>query len=397
MHECRSSLNEDLPAKHHMGWRRVVYNFTPAWFSVVMGTGMVSTILYTLPYNGRWLYWISIVIFAVNIGIFAACCLLSFLRYTMYPETFKIMLTQPAQSMFLSTIPLGLATIVNMICYVCVPVWGYWVEDLAWALWIVDASLSILSALCLPFSLMSQDVDAQLSSMTAIWLLPIVTCVVTSGTGAIVAGILSNTQHALWTIVASYVLWGVGICLAMMVYVIYFQRLTMHKLPHKGVIMSVFLPMGPLGSGSFGAMKLAESAKAVFSITYTFRDSSAASIVYVFGAMTALILWAFGLPWLFFAFASILKSGRFPFNIGWWAFTFPVGAYAMATCQLGKELPSAFFRVLGTILSLVVVIHWAVVSVGTLGEVITGNFFITPGPDKINQKQEGGNDPEDIA
>jgi tellurite resistance protein TehA-like permease len=98
---------------------------------------------------------------------------------------------------------------------------------------------------------MISNVDAQLSSMTAIWLLPVASCVVASGTGAVVADLLLNPNHALWTIIVSYVLWGVGICLSMIVYVIYFQRLTVHKLPHKGVIMSVFLPMGPLGSGTF--------------------------------------------------------------------------------------------------------------------------------------------------
>lgn len=88
--------------------------------------------------------------------------------------------------------------------------------------------------------------------MTAVWLLPIVCCVVAAASGAIVADVLPNPQHALWTILASYILWGIGVPLAMMVMVIYFQRLTLHKLPPKAVIVSVFLPLGPLGQGGFG-------------------------------------------------------------------------------------------------------------------------------------------------
>lgn len=65
--------------------------------------------------------------------------------------------------------------------------------------------------------------------------------------------------------------------------------------------------------------------------------------------MVSIFLWAFGLVWLFFASASIAQCRHFPFNIGWWGFTFPLGAYAMGTCQLGQELPSAFFRVIGTV------------------------------------------------
>lgn len=123
------------------------------WFSVVMGTGMISTALNTLPYNGRWLYWISIVVFVLNVAIFAVCSILSVLRYTMYPETLNTIMNEPAQSMFLSTFPMGLATIVNMICFVCVPAWGNWTRDFAWALWMVDVCLSVISALYLPFSL----------------------------------------------------------------------------------------------------------------------------------------------------------------------------------------------------------------------------------------------------
>ncbi|GFF30289.1 sulfite efflux pump SSU1 [Aspergillus udagawae] len=394
---CRSSLDKYRFAEQHRGWRRVVYSFTPSWFSVVMGTGMISTALNTLPYNGRWLYWISIVVFALNVAIFAVCSILSVLRYTMYPETLSAVLNEPAQSMFLSTFPMGLATIVNMVCFVCVPAWGNWARDFAWALWMVDACLSVISALYLPFSLMVSNVDAQLSSMTAIWLLPIASCVVASGTGAVVADLLLDPNHALWTIIVSYVLWGVGICLSMIVYVIYFQRLTVHKLPHKGVIMSVFLPMGPLGSGTFAAMKLGTAGKSVLSKTQTLNDSSAASIVYVIGAMTALILWAFGLPWLFFACASVLKSGRFPFNIGWWAFTFPVGAYAMGTCQLGRQLPSAFFKVLGTVISLIVVIHWMVISASTLKGVVSGKIFVAPGVASVQRQGKEENDSENIS
>jgi tellurite resistance protein TehA-like permease len=99
---------------------------------------------------------------------------------------------------------------------------------------------------------MAHGNETQLSSMTAVWLLPIVSCVVAASSGAIVADVLPNPQHALWTVLVSYVLWGIGVPLAMMVMVIYLQRLTLHKLPPKAVIVSVFLPLGPLGQGGYG-------------------------------------------------------------------------------------------------------------------------------------------------
>jgi tellurite resistance protein TehA-like permease len=94
--------------------------------------------------------------------------------------------------------------------------------------------------------------EMELSAMTAVWLLPIVSCVVAAASGAIVAEVLPDPQHALWTIIASYILWGIGVPMAMMITTIYFQRLSLHKLPPKALIVSVFLPLGPLGQGGFG-------------------------------------------------------------------------------------------------------------------------------------------------
>jgi hypothetical protein len=36
------------------------------------------------------------------------------------------MIRHPAQSLFLGTFPMGLATIINMIIFVCAPSWGNW-------------------------------------------------------------------------------------------------------------------------------------------------------------------------------------------------------------------------------------------------------------------------------
>ncbi|KAI2713043.1 hypothetical protein CBS147354_7854 [Penicillium roqueforti] len=242
----------ECDSKHEHGWRHIVRNFTPAWFSVNMGTGITSILLNTLPYNGRWLYWISIVIFCLNIFLFAIFLTITTLRYVLYPKIFYLMVTHPAQSLFLGTLPMGLATIVNMFCFVCVPAWGEWAAYFAWAMWIADAVISVLTCFGVPFIVMTRTANVELRATGAAWLLPIVSCVVAAATGAIVADVLPNPQYALGTIVASYILWGVGVPLALMVMVIYLMRLMLHKLPPKALIVSTFLPLGPLGQGGFG-------------------------------------------------------------------------------------------------------------------------------------------------
>ena len=189
--------------------------------------------------------------------------------------------------------------------------------------------------------------ETRLATMTAAWLLPIVSTIVAAASGAIVANVLRDPQQALWTVIVSYILWGTGVPIAMATLVIYFQRLTIYKLPAKEVIVSVFLPLGPLGQGGFGIMQLGVVAMKIFPQTKTLTWN-AGEVFYVVGFLVALVMWGFGLLWLFFALSSIRRS-KFPFNMGWWGFTFPLGVFTTATTTFGKEMPSRFFDVLGTV------------------------------------------------
>ena len=195
--------------------------------------------------------------------------------------------------------------------------------------------------------------DTALSTMTAAWLLPIVAPIVASASGGIVASVLPDPRHALWTIITSYILWGIGVPLAMVVLVIYFQRLTMYKIPPREVIVSVLLPLGPLGQGGFAVMQLGTVSMRIFPLTKTLPAVAAAGgrpgdILYIMGWVVALVMWGFGVVWLFFALASISRSS-FPFNMGWWGFTFPLGVLTVSTTTIGKETESRFFDVLGTV------------------------------------------------
>jgi hypothetical protein len=97
-------------------------------------------------------------------------------------------------------------------------------------------------------------------------------------------------------------------------------------------------------------MNLGSVALHIFAKTGTLQSSTtnSAEILYVLGWLVATIMWGFALVWLFFAAASITRS-KFPFNMGWWGFTFPLGVFTTSTTQMAKELPSTFFKVLGTV------------------------------------------------
>lgn len=309
--------------RYNTGWRRIPTNFSPSWFSVTMGTGVVSILLINIPFQADWLYWLSVVFFALNAVLFALAFGVSVLRYTLWPEIWGVMIQDPTNSLFLGTIPMGFATLVTSWVFLCCPYWGEWATTFAWVCWMIDSVVAVAVTVSLPFLLMSQSHQQSLDRITAAQLLPIAASIVASGTGVGVANILPNPEHALGTLIACYVLWGLATPLAMTILVIYYHRLALHKLPPREIIVSSFLPLGPLGMGGYAVMRCGGVARKVFPLVEFFHGLEVAGdIAYILGVFIALIMWAFGLCWLVFAVAAIYGARPFPFNMGksWSAF-----------------------------------------------------------------------------
>ena len=116
-----------------------------------MGTGIVSILLYKLPYNGSWLYYLSIAFFVLNLILFTFFTCISILRYALYPEIWLAMIRHPTESLFLGTFPMGFATIVNMFVFVCVPAWSPWAVTMAWTMWWIDVVVAVAICFYIPF------------------------------------------------------------------------------------------------------------------------------------------------------------------------------------------------------------------------------------------------------
>jgi len=370
-----------------------VRNFSPSWFSVTMGTGVVSLLLVAIPFKADWLYWLAVIFFGLNTILFACAFSVSVFRYVVYPEIWTVMIADSVNSLFLGTIPMGFATLISAWCSICIPYWGPWAVTFAWVCWMIDSAVAVSVTISLTILLISASDRQALDRITAAQLLPIAASIVAAGTGARVAEHLTNPQHALGTIIASYIMWGMSTPLAMTVLVMYYTRLALHKLPPREIVVSSFLPLGPLGMGGYSITYLGSVSRRVFPETDFFSDiPMAGDIFFVFGVFLTLIMWAFGLTWLCFALASIYKSRPFPFNMGWWGFTFPLGVMALSTMELGNIFPSLFFRVLGTIFAVAVILLWCVVAVGTARGAWSGRLFNAPCLKNLPKRDSTGKD-----
>lgn len=290
----------------------------------------------------------------------------------------------------MGTFSMGFATIVNMTAFVGIPAFGQRFVWLSWALWWIDAVISVLVGMGVPFSMFNYH-NQSLEQMTGAWFLPVVSPIVSSATGGIVAQYLPPSQARL-TLIVSYILWGTGFPIAFLLMAIYFQRLSVHHLPPRAAIVSVLLPLGPCGQGSFAILQFSKVIRQLATTTGTGLGNASsydadtqimmANAIYACTIPVALIIWGVGFFWLVIAVASIIKIGisteRFPFNMGWWGFTFPLGVFTVSTTTLAIELDSGAFRILGTGLSILETLLWLVLIEETGRRGLQGRLLIAP-------------------
>lgn len=65
-----------------------------------------------------------------------------------------------------------------------------------------------------------------------------------------------HPNYALTIWIASYIMNGIGTMLAAFVLVLYFQRLSLHHIPGREVVVTTFLPLGPCGQGGYALLQL---------------------------------------------------------------------------------------------------------------------------------------------
>jgi len=242
---------------------------------------------------------------------------------------------------------------------------------------------------------MFQVHDLSLQSMTAAWLLPVVPPIVAAAAGGVVADVL-NRNHAISVLIVSYMQLGVGMGMSLLVMVVYFYRLCVHKLPAADVVVSTFIPLGPPGMSAFSLIQLAEVGLRVFNKDQFAGITNAAEVVYVSSVITALCVWGFGLWWLLHAVLSVLvqqmfsgsasitssstptSSGRSgsvaQFNIGYWAYTFPLGVYCLGAMSLADALQSSPLAWVAMVLLVTLLMLLAAVSYATVCGILRGSL-----------------------
>ncbi|KAJ6168147.1 voltage-dependent anion channel [Penicillium chrysogenum] len=155
-----------------------------------------------------------------------------------------------------------------------------------------------------------------------------------------------------------------------MVIAIYLMRLMLHKLPATAVIVSTFLPLGPLGQGSYGIQKLGSVSRTVSPLAKTVLPGSEIRSMMAFslGVWIAAVL---------FAAATIDDGGL----LSLWVCALRALANLVVKWRRGS------LQFLGN-----VVLLWLTVSAFTTKGIYNRSLFVAPCLTDMNNKQKERNE-----
>ncbi|HRB83764.1 MAG TPA: TDT family transporter [Acinetobacter johnsonii] len=354
----------------------IIRQFTPNWFTVSMGTGVVALIVSEFPMLKALTWQLGTGLWYFNILLFVLFSVLYGLRWAFYPHEAKQIFQHPSMSLFLGTIPMALATILNGFLKYGQPIYGDTAVQIAQTLWYADVVLALLVAWAVPFAMYRHQEHA-LQQMTAVWLLPIVACEVAASSGGLLLGHLAADTHAVAILLGSYVLWGVSVLPAFAILTILMLRLVLHKLPEKELAVSSWLALGPIGTAALALLVLGHQAPTLMA---SLGLAQLGQLFQQAGILASLILLGFGLWWLGIAVLTTLHHAKqdLPFNLGWWGLTFPLGVYTLAILTLAQQLNLAFLYAVGYAFAAILMLLWSLVATKTAQGFYQGHLFFSP-------------------
>lgn len=295
----------------------IVRDFSPGWFAVVMGTGVLS--ISTLTLSARWpiLEAFAWGLHGVNVLFFGILAVPWLARWVRHRDLALATLKHPVQASFYPTVAIAMLVIAAQFL-----VFGGHGE-LALLFWWPGTALTFVFSFAVLYTMFSGE-HVGLEHVTPANFIPAVGLVVIPIAGGPLLGQLQGSARDL-ALLANVVGLGAGSLMYLGLLALTLQRKYLAK-PAFGVMApTVWIHLGPIGVIPVSLLNLAEH-----------LPFSAPSGTLLFAG---LLLWGFGVWWVVMAAlltVAARRRGMLPFALSWWGFTFPLGSFVSASFRLGR-------------------------------------------------------------
>ncbi|ETW81081.1 C4-dicarboxylate transporter [Heterobasidion irregulare TC 32-1] len=376
----------------------LIRGFKLVWFTMVMGTGIVSILILNFPYGDSTAPSkdFSAVFFFLNLVFFVLLIVGSTGRLLSGKW-----LDDPGDSIYLGALLVSGDTLINdtiLLLHGAYKFGGVPFVYVVWGLWWLDVAASTVCCWSL-VRIIAVKQDYSLASMSLSWLFPAVTLVATSSSGGLLAQALRliSPTHALLTVTLAAVILFIGLTLSLTLLGVYFYKLIVFGHPKDEAVITSFMPLGAMGQAGFSFILIGDNFTVLLpavgsgSASMFLGDVAVGKIIRVACVCTGFMLWSLTTMWFAYAllaFYLVLRRSRLNFQPKFWGMIYPIGAYGNLTIALSRILDNAnFFRIWGAICACFTLMLWLFVFVHTL-QMWTSVF--APTLVKLLGRPEGG-------
>ena len=363
---------ESTLQSHRAAARARMRDLHPGWFASVMGTAIVAVATYDNPGNLSALagvaHGLGAVLAVLAYAMGAVLVVAYAVRWVRHTEAARADLRHPVMGAMHATVPGGLLVLAVMTSVVGPELFSAGAVVVVVAtLAILGAALGLLISVAFAYGLFTGEHPA--AAVNGGWFIPpVVTIIIPMALTPLMPHVGPGTARLL--LVLGYATYGMGFVLFLLTVGLLHDRLVLHPVPPAALAPTVWIALGPVGVGTLAPLALARAGQSVF--------GAAGPAVTLLSQLVGTALWGFGLWWLAIAVTLLVRYvrvGGLPFHLGWWAFTFPLGAFTVATVTLARAWQTPALEGVAALLYVTLVGFWSVVAVRTAAATRTGRIW----------------------
>jgi tellurite resistance protein TehA-like permease len=330
------------------GLKLAVQKLSPAYFAMVMATGIVSIAAFMLG-----MAWISMVLFAANIAFYVALVLLSILRFIWFPKALVSDFVDHQRGPGFFTLIAGSCVLGSQLVLVA----GNY--DVAFALGGIATGFWIIVTYGIFTAFAVKDHKPSLAEgIDGAWLLAVVATQSIAVLGALIAAHWPQPYRLELNFLAlSMWLWG-GMLYIWMIALI-FYRYTFFDFSPDDLSPAHWINMGAMAISALAGSLLIGNAPSAPYLRSLLPFLKGFTVFY----------WATGTWWIpmlviLGVWRYVFK--RFPFHYDplYWGAVFPMGMYAVATFQMSRAMDLGFLGWIPRYFAYLAILGWAATFIG---------------------------------
>lgn len=358
-------------------FRKWVKNFGPEWGAAVMGTAAISITLQLASETFRpfsMLLYLGAGYFLLTAVLFCVFLIPWTLRFFMYPDDVKSDLNHPIRGNFFPTMPISFilaGTGCNKLGPMLLgPSASYYLGVVFFFLGSIG--IFLFGFLLIRSQFMNRNIRHEHANFA--WFIPPVSHLIIPVLGSCSMDVhWANTPLSFTLFAISMIALGVGTLNFIFVGAAIWHRYIFTDIPKGKLAPTTMVSIAPTAIMVIFLMKFLEAIEASHGQLFGLILGSLLTPV----KLISFALWGYSLWWLIMAlilFHAYISMKDHPFAFGWWAYTFPLEAFAVATGLLSKYLAASLLQVLLLFLNVMAVVIWATVVFGTIRWLDRGEF-----------------------